>query len=101
MQKYLQGELSPDDDVFELLSSYKCYRKPSKGNIEVILKELAHQELIQKPHYITIAWSVQLQFLKGYPEFHGFNSMLVMYPEKKPTLKQIIKLFEVEPKIDE
>ena len=38
-----------DDDVLELLSSYKCFRLPSKEAMPNIIFELAHQELIQIP----------------------------------------------------
>ena len=101
VKKCLQGEIDPeDDDVLDLLSSYKCYRKPSKENIQVILEELAHQELVQKPRYIANAWSVELQSLQTCPEFHDFNSMSVMYVEKKPSSKRIIKLLDIELKSD-
>ena len=66
LKKSLEGELDPeDDDMFDLLSSYKCYCNPSKENIKVILEELAHQELIQKPRYVANAWAVELQSLKS------------------------------------
>ena len=64
------------------------------------MEELAHQELVQKPRYIANAWSVELQSLKSYPEFHDFNSVSVMYVEKKPSSKRIIKLLGIELKSD-
>ena len=101
LKKCLEGELDPeDDDMLDLLSSYKCYRKPSKENIKVILEELAHQELIQKPRYVANTWAVELQSLKSHPKLCDFNSLSLIYSEKKPTSKSIIKLFNVEPKSD-
>ena len=83
LKKCLEGELDPeDDDMLYLLSSYKCYRKPSKENIKVILEELAHQELIQKPRYVANTWSVELQSLKSHPKLCYFNSLSLMYSEK-------------------
>ena len=55
LKKCLEGELDVEDDnMLDLLDSYKCYCKPSKQNIQVILEELAHQELTQKPRYVVI-----------------------------------------------
>ncbi|XP_028393307.1 uncharacterized protein LOC114517709 [Dendronephthya gigantea] len=76
MKKCLKGELDPiKDDVMDLLSSYKCYRRPTKESIQVIFEELAHQELIQKPKYVSNTWSSELQSLKQHPEFHDIHSM--------------------------
>lgn len=79
IKKCLEGEIDVnDEDLLDLLSSYKCYRLPTQESIESILEELAHQELVQKPKYITCAWSPQLEALKGFAEFHDFNSMSTM-----------------------
>ena len=100
-KKCLECELDPeDDDMLDLLSSYKCYRKPSKENIKGILEELAPQELIQKPRYVANIWTVELKSLKSHPKLCDINSLSVMFSEKKPTSKRIIKLFNVEPKSD-
>ena len=54
MNKCLSGDFDPkDEDVLDLLSSYNCYRNPTKENIRLTLEELAHQELLQKPRYIA------------------------------------------------
>ena len=97
----LKDEITPDDkDVLEILSSYKCYRNPSKENFSIILQELAHQELVQKPRYIANAWSEELQSLKGHPEFNNFKSLSIMYAEKKPSAKRLINLLDAKPKSD-
>lgn len=50
----LSDAFDPDDkDTFEFLSTFKCFRMPSKDNIQ----KLAHQELIQKPRYVVNAWA--------------------------------------------
>ena len=65
MKKCMQGKLDPNsDDVMDLLSSYKCYRCPTKESIQVIFEELAHQELIQKQKYVSNTWSSELGSLK-------------------------------------
>ena len=99
MMKCLENELSPkDDDVMELLSSYHCYRNPTKENIRVIFEELAHQELIQKPRFVAYSWSEELQLLSGFNQFSSFSSFSSIYSEKRASSKRIIKLIEADPK---
>ena len=97
MNKCLSGDFDPKD-VLDLLSSYNCYRNPTKENIRLTLEELAHQELLQKPQYIANVWNQELESLKGFPEFSHFQSLTLMYEEKKPTSKRGIKLIEAKPK---
>lgn len=40
-------------DLLDLLSDYNCRRIPTADSLEGIILELAHQEMIQKPQYIT------------------------------------------------
>lgn len=62
LTKCLSGDLDcQDDDLLELLSSYKSFKLPNKDNLKVLLMELAHQEIIQKPRYVAQCWS-QLSF---------------------------------------
>ena len=63
LTKCLSGDLDcHDDDLLELLSSYKCFKLPSKDNIKVLLMELAHQEIIQKPS-VTVSLDQQKDVL--------------------------------------
>ena len=74
MKKCMKGELDPkNEEMMDLLSSYKCHRLPTKENIQVIIEELAH------------------------PEFHDFHSMSVMYAARVPSSKRVIKLLSAEP----
>lgn len=99
LRKCLDGQIDvTDDDVLEMLGGYKCYRQPTRENINVIVEELAHQELIQKPKYMAMAWSDELQALKCFPEFCDASSLYTMYEEKKPTSKRVIKLLRAEPR---
>ncbi|XP_028398699.1 uncharacterized protein LOC114522251 [Dendronephthya gigantea] len=98
MQKSLKGEIAvDDDDLLDLLSSYKCYRQPAENSMQKIFEELAHQELVQKPKYIADAWGPYLQPLKDFQEFLDVNTMSTLYEEKRPTSKRVIKLLKAEP----
>ena len=102
LQRCGNDEFDPenDDDVLELLSSYKCYRLPTKEAIPKIILELAHQELIQKPKYIAEAWSPIIAQLKSYEEFKNTESLKDMFFLKKPTAKKIVKLLDASPSND-
>lgn len=101
MRKCLKGEIAVDDeDLLDLLSSYKCYRQPTLDGMQKIFEELAHQELVQKPKYIAVAWSPHLQPLRNYLEFSDVNTMTTLYEEKRPTPKRVIKLLKAEPSSD-
>jgi hypothetical protein len=99
--KCLNGELSPDnDEVLELLSSYKCYRIPNAENIKLIFSELAHQELIQKPRYVVHCWGPLIQTLKSFPPFQSIEVLKKMYDEKWPSGRKVIKLLKCAPAND-
>lgn len=101
LQKCKTGEFDPcDEDLLDLLSSYKCYRCPTKENILQIICQLAHQELIQKPKYISNCWKPIVVSLKGQSEFMSLEAMKQLYEAKKPTTKKVIKLLVATPSDD-
>ena len=96
--KRQEGKLEAnDDDVLEVLSSYKCYKNPTKENIELIITRLAHQELVRKPRYISNCWKPIITSLKSFSQFRSLDSMIEMYGAKKPTGKKVIKLLVANP----
>ncbi|CAB4015566.1 Hypothetical predicted protein, partial [Paramuricea clavata] len=99
--KCCNGELSPDDEeVLELLSSYKCHCIPNAENIRLIFSELAHQELIQKPKYVVHCWAPHIQTLKSFPPFQSIEVLKEMYDEKRPSSRKVIKLLKCVPAND-
>ena len=88
---------STDEDILEVLSTYKCYRRVDKATMKTIVEELAHQELIQRPRYVANAWQPIVQALKQHKEFKDLSSLAELYQAKVPTPKKVCKLFEAEP----
>ena len=43
--------------------SFKCFKAPSKNNIEAIIIKLTHQELVQRPRYVINYWNSILKVL--------------------------------------
>ena len=93
----LSDDFDPESkDILDFLSIYHCYKKPTKENIEKILFELAHQELVQKPRYIVNCWAPILSMLKVHAAFQTRQSLADLYESKRPTSRKIIKLLEAE-----
>ena len=43
----LQSFEEENAELLELLSFCNCYKKPTKENLSIVLRELAHQEILQ------------------------------------------------------
>jgi len=99
LTKCLSGELNcHDDDILELLSSYKCFKLPSKDNIKVLLTELAHQEIIQKPTYVAQCWYPIMSALKSDPHFCSVKSIKELFLDLSPDAKRVLKVLHPEVK---
>ena len=95
LTKCLSGDLDcQDDDLLELLSSYKCFKLPNKDNIKVLLMELAHQEIIQKPRYVAQCWSPIITSLKSDPHFCSVKSIKELFMDLSPNAKKVIKALQ-------
>lgn len=92
-----RSQICNNEDLLEVLGSYKCYLNPTEENIEDILCQLAHQELIQRPRYVSNCWATILQSLKSHPAFQDVASILCFYQERKPTSKKVLKILDASP----
>lgn len=100
LQKCLAGDLECDDeDLLDVLSSYKCYKLPTKTNLDCILTELAHQELIQKPRYVGECWGPILRSLSKTERFSSLNKLKEFFLLMKPNAKKVIKT--LKPRINQ
>ena len=96
LDECLAGTLSPNDgEILHLLSSFICYRNPTEENLKEIILELAHQEIVQKPRYVTDCWSPIITILKKLIKTPDDLSKL--YKERKPTPKKVVQLLEASP----
>ena len=73
-----------------------------KKNIESIIFELAHQELVQKPGYIMNCWTLILRELRSdhNSAFRTQETLAELYKSRNPTAKRVIKLLKVDPSDD-
>ena len=89
IKKYINdddvSERAVDQDVLDFLNSYKYFHFPRKEAMPKIIVELAYQEIIQKPKYISNVWSPIITKLKKYDEFQNIENLKEMYLSKHPT----------------
>ena len=86
-----------DNDVLEFLGNYKTFTTPTKGNINSILSELVHQELIQRPRYVAQCWVPVLADLKQYPEFSSPTGVDNFFLAKMPSAKKTARMLQSTP----
>lgn len=99
--KLKTGEVAYDDeDVLDFLGSYKTFKVPNKANISVILYELAHQELIQRPRYIGQCWAPILCELKRYEPFKNPERIAEFLASKTPSARKVVRSIECSPSND-
>ncbi|ROL42065.1 hypothetical protein DPX16_19512 [Anabarilius grahami] len=62
LSEALQDFQSADmDEVLSVLSSHSCTVLPNENNLQIILEEIAHKEMVQQPAYIIKCWKPILQ----------------------------------------
>lgn len=88
---------SDDDDVLEFLGNYKTFTMPIKGNINSILSELAHQELIQRPRYVAQCWVPVLAELKQYPGISSPTGLDDFFSAKMPSANKTARMLQSQP----
>lgn len=73
-----------EDELMDILTSYDCKWKPKKDNIEQLIKDIAHKELVQKPMYILKCWASHLQHIMT------LEVLQDTYKNGEPTAKNIL-----------
>lgn len=97
IEKALSDFDADDEDLSEFLTSFKCYSKPSAEKIHSIILELAHQEIVQKPRYISDCMAPVINPLRLYPAFQTLEELNKMYDDRRPSAKKIVKLLDAQP----
>lgn len=80
-------------DLLDLLSDYHCRKKPTADSLKDILLELAHQELVQKPRYITNCFQEILS--PKTVRVKSLDSLKNTYMTRMPSSKKVTKMIKV------
>lgn len=99
IQKCSNGELEPDDEnLIELLSTFYCKRAVTESTILKTVTELAHQELIQRPQYVTECWRPILTALTR--SFPTVESLICFFSQLIPTTSKVVSTIDCQPTND-
>ena len=77
------------DSLILMLDDYNSKRIPSAENVNELLTEIAHAELIQKPRYIANCLEEILQKFKKQP-LDKIENLRAFYKTKSPTVRGTI-----------
>ena len=85
-----------EEDLLEVLSAYNCFKKPNQDSLFSILRELGHQELIQKPKYIANAFAEVFRYCPQLQNpFPNPKELSEFYKERAPTSRRVVKALKV------
>ncbi len=85
-----------DEDTSDFLESYKCFWFASAENINKIIFQLAHQEIVQKPKYIASCWSTMLKSLTVFDPFKSIENLRSVLEKKNISAKKVLKLLSAQ-----
>jgi len=83
-------------DLLDILSAFKCYTRPTKDNLEDVIQQLAHQELVQKPKYIATCLSSVFRVII-FPVNFSPVRITQFYEKKIPSGRKVTSLFKATP----
>ena len=97
LQKCADGEIEADDDeLVELLSNFDCRRAVTNSTIQKTVRELAHEELIQRPQYVTVCWKQLIATLTDI--FPTVESLMCFYSQLTPTTSKVLDKIDCQPR---
>ena len=80
-----------NQDLLDTLSSYNCYRLPTKESLKDVVLELAHQEIIQKPRYVANCFAEIFSVSTCEAPLKSDKNLLQYYAKRIPSAKKVIK----------
>lgn len=84
------------DDLLDLLDRFSCTQKPTKENLQTLINNIAHKELIQKPKYATDNMAIGCREVL-LSHFISVEKILITYQDMEPTPKKVIRMIEATP----
>ena len=90
----LQNFEERNAEFLELLSFCNCYKKLTKKNLSIVLLELVHQEIVQKPRYIANCFMEAMTASKLI--FDTTEQLEEFYQNRLPTVKKVINALKCD-----
>lgn len=86
-----------EEELLDFLSDHNVKVKPQKDNIQQLLEQTAHKEMLQVPTFVAECWKGELMNLKPLlPEASSFLDMVI----QKPTFKNVWRSLSWEESAD-
>ena len=92
------GDILSSDEFSEIMEQFKRRTLVTSENVRAVIKELAKQELHQKPHLMASCWTSIFGPLRQKLPFPG--DLRTIYDKLKPTNKKIISIIDSTPESD-
>ncbi|KAK9981748.1 hypothetical protein ABG768_001272, partial [Culter alburnus] len=92
LSEALQDFQSADmDEVLSVLSSHSCTVLPNENNLQKILEEIAHKEMVQQPAYIIKCWKPILRSIGETMTAESLDKITEnLQPKERHVAKSII-----------
>lgn len=98
IQAAINCELTEEqqDEWIDLLDRFSVRRIPpnNKDDIQAVLVEVAHKELVQATKYISDSWKKPLEQLRNLKEFKSIDAIHQLYDKVRPTNKKVLELIK-------
>ena len=78
------------DDLLEFFDRYEAKKMATKENLEEIVREIGHKEMVQKPSFVAQKWCDALALLNL-----DANKLSRVYLKLQPTAKKVLKILIV------
>ena len=87
----IKNELPDDEDELnDFLERYQCRKVVNDKNISKVTLKISKQELVQKPHLMTVALHPFVKQLPKNSQFQSVPVIEVLYESCKPTVKKVL-----------
>ncbi|VVC30702.1 HECT domain [Cinara cedri] len=85
------------EDLITVLGNLECHVIPNANNLKVVLQEIAHMALIQKPYFIIKQFQTELNNLgKNLSGILTKEKLYELYKSMEPTTKNIMSMLICE-----
>ena len=81
------------DEPLDMLDRFACTQRPTKKNLQSLINNIAHKELIQKPKYATDNMAIGCRDVL-LTHFISDEKILVTYKDLEQTPRTIIKMID-------
>ncbi|CAC5420724.1 unnamed protein product [Mytilus coruscus] len=80
------------DELLDALETHECKARPTDIDIKLILKDIAHKEIIQAPKYIIDCWKTA--FEETHTKFIDLKKLSELYEKLRPSNRKVVQILK-------